>query len=139
MPRKQSFNKALVEHEKEQKNKFKKPRNNDPVLPKQKDWFEDLLKDYGNENVMFEQMKIKKKVFYHLLELVENTPLKSAGRVSYFRTHKSKLLLLLLYLRIGNPHIIAMLTTPEIKHLSKFFEVVNVVLYPNHILVHITI
>ena len=118
----------MAAHETARKKKFTQPRVTAPKLHYQKDWYSDLLKEYHSEKDMFKQLKVDQKVFEDLLEIVRDIPLISKGRTSYFRTHKSKLLLLILYLQIGKPSMIAMLTTPEIKTSEQILRSVKNVL-----------
>lgn len=129
MPRKRDlFANAMKQHEDERKKRFKRPRREAPRIPKPKDWYDDLLKEYPNEKEMFKQFKIDEKLFDDLLGIVQDVPLIGKGRYSYFRSHKSKLMLLLLYLQLGKPSAIAMLTNPEVKTSEQILRSVKNVL-----------
>ena len=92
------FTQELKEQKKKHDKMFSKPKRTNTTISKERDWFHDFRKKFDTEEAMFNKVNVDRKLFYDVLQYVQDVPLKSAGRASYFKSHKSKLLLLMTYL-----------------------------------------
>ena len=134
--KKKQIKKALESIEKKRAEALKPKRIDGTVSQPSSDFYEDLLSLYKTDIQLCSSLKIIPQVFASLKIILEDIPYDTRGKVSYFNSTSSKILLLLLYFQTASPFFITTLTNGKVKTTEQILRAVKraITLFRNDIL-----